>query len=88
MIGIINKVTAIIQKPDNKELYAQRSSEQKKDADPDERVKENTKVVSGGDKESDIHARKEVADDDQKVEGKMNILWEFGVLKKTSLLSK
>ena len=54
-----------MQKPDNKELYAKRSSEQKEDADPDERVKENTKVVSGGDKESDIHAGKEVADDDQ-----------------------
>ena len=77
-----------MQKPDNKELYAKRSSEQKEDADPDERVKENTKVVSGGDKESDIHAGKEVADNDQEGEGKMNILREFGVLKKTSLLSK
>ena len=46
------------------------------------------KVVNDGDKESGIQADKAVADDDQERKGKMNILWEFGVLKKTSLLTK
>ena len=43
LIGIINEVTTIIQKPDNKELNAPISSEQKRDTDLDERVKGNTK---------------------------------------------
>ena len=64
LIGIINEVTTIIQKPDNKEFNTQTSSEQKKDADPDERVKENTKAVNDGDKESDTQAIKAVVDDD------------------------
>ena len=55
---------------------------------PDDRVKENTKVVNDGDKESDIQAGKAVADADQEGEGKMNILRELGVLKKASLLGK
>ena len=75
-------------KLDNKQLNTSTSNEQKWEADPDERVKENTQVVHDGDKESDIQAGKAVADDDQECEGKMNILQELGVLKKTSLLSK
>ena len=75
-------------KLDNKQLNTSTSNEQKWEADPDERVKENTKVVHDGDKESDIQAGKAVADDDQEGEGKMNILQELGVLKKTSLLRK
>ena len=43
LIGIINEATTIIQKPDNKELNAPASSEQKRDTGLDERVKENTK---------------------------------------------
>ena len=43
-------------------------------------------MVNDGDKESSIQADKAVADDDQERKGKMNILWEFGDLKKTSLL--
>ena len=64
------------------------SIEQKEDTDPDERVKENTKVVNDGDKKSYIEAGKAVADGDQEGEDKMNILRELGVLKKTSLLRK
>ena len=45
-------------------------------------------MVNDGDKESDIQAGKAIADDDQKGEGKVNILREFRVLKKTSLLRK
>ena len=56
LIGIINEVTTIMQKLDNKELNAPTSSEQKKDADPDERAKENIKVVNHGNEESDIQA--------------------------------
>ena len=56
LIGIINEVTTIMQKLDNKELKAPTSSEQKKDADPDERAKENIKVVNHGNEESDIQA--------------------------------
>ena len=88
LTGIINEVTTIMPKADNKELNATTSSEQKEDTDPDERVKENTKVVNDGDKESGIQAGKAVADDDQEGEGKMNILRELDVLKKTSLLRK
>ena len=40
-ISIINEVTTIMLKPDNKQLDAPASSEQKKVTDPDERVKEN-----------------------------------------------
>ena len=87
-IDIINEVTTIIPKPDSKELNAPTSSKQKEDTDLDERLKENTKVVNDGDKESDIQAGKAVADDDQEGEGKMNILRELDVLKKTSLLRK
>ena len=43
------------------------------------------KLEDGIQDSSDIQA---VADSDQKVEGKMNILQELGVLKKTSLLKK
>ena len=43
------------------------------------------KLEDGIQDSSDIQA---VADNDQKVEGKMNILQELGVLKKTSLLKK
>ena len=75
LISIINEVTTIMPKPDNKQRNAPATSEQKKDTDPDDRVKENTKVVNDGDKESEG-------------EGKMNILRELGVLKKTSLLRK
>ena len=75
LISIINEVTTIMPKPDNKQRNAPVTSEQKKDTDPDDRVKENTKVVNDGDKESEG-------------EGKMNILRELGVLKKTSLLRK
>ena len=85
MIGIINEVTTIRPKCDNKELNTTTSSEQNEDTDPDERVKENTKVVNDGDEESDIQVGKAVVDDDQEGEGKMDILWELGVLKKTSL---
>ena len=85
MIGIINEVTTIRPKSDNKKLNTATSSEQKEDTDPDERVKENTKVVNDGDEESDIQVGKAVVDDDQEGEGKMNILWELGVLKKESL---
>ena len=88
LIGIINEVTTIMAKPDNKELNAATSSEQKEDTDPDERVKENTKVVNDGDKESDIQVGKVVADDDQEGDGKMNITLELGVLKKTSFLRR
>ena len=88
LIDIINEVTTIMTKPDNKELSTTTSSAQKEDTDPDERVKENTKVVSDGDKESDIQVGKAVADDDQEGEDKMNIPRELGVLKKTSLLRK
>ena len=77
-----------MQKPDYKELNAPTSREPKKDTDPDERVKENTKVVNDGDKESDVQAVRAVAGDDQQGEGKMNILREMGVLKKTKLLTK
>ena len=45
-------------------------------------------MVNDGDKEIDIQAGKAVADGDQEGEGKMNILRELGVLKKTSLLRK
>ena len=88
LIGIINEVTTIMPKPDNEELNTTTSSEQKEDTDPDDRVKENTKVVNDGDKESDIQAGKAVADDNQEGEGKINILRELGVLKKTSLPRK
>ena len=88
LISNINEVWTIMTKLDNKQLNTSTSNEQKWEADPDERVKENTKVVHDGDKESDIQAGKAVADDDQECEGKMNILQELGVLKKTSLLSK
>ena len=88
LIDIINEVTIIMPKSDNKELNTTTSSEQKEDTDPEERVKENTKVVNDGDKESDIQVGKAVADDDQEGEGKINILRELGVLKKTSLLRK
>ena len=60
-------------KPDNKQLNTPTSSEQKEDTDPEERVKENTKVVDDGGKESDIQAGKAVAYDDQEGEGKINI---------------
>ena len=43
-------------------------------------------MVNDGNKESNIQADKVVADDDQERKAKMNILWEFGDLKKTSLL--
>ena len=56
LIGIIYEVTTIMQKLDKKELNAPTSSEQKKVADPDERAKENIKVVNHGDEESDIQA--------------------------------
>ena len=82
LIGIINEVTTIMAKPDDKELNTPTSSEQKEDTDPYERVKENTKVVNNGNKESDVQAGKAVADDDQEGEDKMNILRELGVLKK------
>ena len=88
LISNINEVWTIMTKLDNKQLNTSTSNEQKWEADPDERVKENTKVVHDGDKESDIQAGKAVADDDQEGEGKMNILQELGVLKKTSLLRK
>ena len=88
LISIINEVTTIMPKPDNKQLNVPASSEQEKDTDPDERVKENTKVVNDEDKERDIQACKAVAEDDQEDEGKMNILWKLSVLKKTSLLKK
>ena len=45
-------------------------------------------MVNDGNKESDIQADKAVADDDQGGKGKLNILRELGVLKKTSLLRK
>ena len=54
LIGIINKVTTITPKADNKELNTPTSSEQKEDTDPDERLKEKAKVANDGDKESDI----------------------------------
>ena len=41
LIGIINEVTTIMPKSDNKEFNTTTSSEQKEDTDPDERVKEN-----------------------------------------------
>ena len=88
LIGIINEVTTNIPKPDNKEPNAPTSSEQKESADPDKRVKENTKMVNDGDKRSDIEAGNVVVDGDQEGEGKMNILWELDVLKKMSLLRK
>ena len=75
-------------KPDNKEPNAPTSSEQKESTDPDKKVKENTKMVNDGDKGSDIEAGKAVVDGDQEGEGKMNILRELDVLKKTSLLRK
>ena len=42
-------------------------------------------MVNDGDEESDIQVGKAVVDDDQEGEGKMDILWELGVLKNTSL---
>ena len=45
-------------------------------------------MVNDGDQESDIQADKAVADDDQKGEGKMDILRELGILKKMNLLRK
>ena len=45
-------------------------------------------MVNDGDKESDIEAGKVVTDDGQEGEGKMNILRELGVLKKTGFLRK
>ena len=75
-----------MQKPDNKELNAPILSEQKKDTDPDpdERVKENTKVVNDEDKESDIQASKAVAaDDDQYI--KINIRTGNGCFKEDEL---
>ena len=88
LIGIINEITTIMPKPDNKQLNTPTSSEDKDDTDPDKRVKENRNVVNDGDKESDIQAGKAVADNDQEGKGKMNILQELGVLRKTSLLTK
>ena len=88
LIGIINEITTIMPKPDNKQLNTPTSSEDKDDTDPDKRVKENRNVVNDGDKESDIQAGKAVADNDQEGKGKMNILQELGVLRKTSLLRK
>ena len=88
LIGIVNEVTTIMSKHDNKKLNTPTSSEQKKDTDPDERVKENTKVANDGGKEIDIQAGKAVVDNDQEGESKMNILRELGVLKKMSLLRK
>ena len=85
LIGIINEVTTIMPKPDNKQLN---TSEDKDDTDPDKRMKENRNVVNDGDKESDIQAGKAVADNDQEGKDKMNILQELGVLRKTSLLRK
>ena len=60
LIGIINEVTTIMPKPDNKQLN---TSEDKDDTDPDKRMKENRNVVNDGDKESDIQAGKAVADE-------------------------
>lgn len=60
-------------KPANKQLNTPISSEQKEDTDPEERVKENTKVVDDGGKEGDIQAGKAVAYDDQEGKGKINI---------------
>ena len=51
-----------------------------------EKSKGKYKGVNDGDRESEIQADKSVADDDQESEGKMNILRELNVLKKTSLL--
>ena len=45
-------------------------------------------MVNDGDKESDIEAGKAVADDGQEGEGKMDVLRELGVLKKTGFLRK
>ena len=66
-------------KADNKQLNIPTLIEEKDDRDPDERIKEITKVVNDGDKESDIEAGKSVTDDGQEGEGKMNILRELGV---------
>ena len=88
MVGIIEEVSTAMQEPDNKELNTPTSSEQRKDADPSERVKENTNVVNDEDKKTDIQAGKAVADDDQEGKDKMNILQELRVLKSTSLLKK
>ena len=73
-------------KPDNKELNTPTSGEQKEDAYSDERVKENIKVVNDGDQESDTLVA--VTDDDQEGEGKMNILREMSVLKRSLLRKK
>ena len=86
LIGTINKVATIMPKPDNKELNTPTSSEQKEDAYSDKRVKENIKVVNDGDQESDIQVA--VTDDDQEGEGKMNILREMSVLKRSLLRKK
>ena len=51
-----------------------------------EKSKGKYKGVNDGDRESEIQADKSVEDDDQESEGKMNILRELNVLKKTSLL--
>ena len=88
MVGIIEEVSTAVQEPDNKELNTLTSSEQRKDADPSERVKENTNVVNDEDKKTDIQAGKAVADDDQEGKDKMNILRELRILKSTSLLRK
>ena len=45
-------------------------------------------MVNNGDRESENQADESVADEDQEGEGKMNILRELGVSKKTSLLRK
>ena len=45
-------------------------------------------MVNDGDRESEIQTDKSVADEDQEGEGKMNVLRELGVSKKTSLLRK
>ena len=45
-------------------------------------------MVNDGDRESEIQADKSVADEDQEGEGKMNVLRELDVSKKTSLLRK
>ena len=88
LIGIVNEVTTIMPKLDNKQLNTPTLSKHNEDTDPDGKVKKNAKVVNGGDKNSDIQAVKAVADGDQKGDGKLNILRELGVSKKTSLLKK
>ena len=85
LIGIINEVTKIMQKSDNKKLRII-----KKNTESDERIKESTKVVNNGIKKVIFKLVKQSHMMIKRVKVKWisYFMQELGVLKKTSLLRK